>query len=291
MAAACRWRCAADSARAATAPAAPLPQSYTPRHLAEKILRSRPSLEGERKQVTALFADVVDSTPLAERLGPEETHALIRRCFDLMLEAVHRYEGTVSQFTGDGILALFGAPIAHEDHAQRAVRAALAIQQALRDYQRELQEQRGIAFQVRIGLNSGPVVVGTIGTDLNMTYTAIGDTVNLASRIQGLAEPGTVVISEATQRLVGGYFVTRDLGQHQVKGKAEADRRLRGAAAEPLALAARRLRRARAEPAGRARTRAPDAARALRGGAGRATARWSSSPAIRASASRGCCTS
>ena len=120
-------------------PPIPSPQAYTPRHLAEKILASRTSLEGERKQVTCLFADVVGSTPLAERLGPEETHALIRRSFDLMLEAVHRYEGTVSQFTGDGIMALFGAPIAHEDHAQRAVRAALAIQQALRAYGQALQ--------------------------------------------------------------------------------------------------------------------------------------------------------
>ncbi len=198
------------------------PRSYTPKHLAEKILQSRAALEGERKQVTALFADVVGSTELAERLDPEDVQTLMRRCFDLMLEQVHRYEGTVAQFTGDGILALFGAPIAHEDHAQRAVRAALAIQHALRAYRRELQEQHGLDFQMRIGLNSGPVVVGTIGTDLNMTYTALGDTVNLAERVQGLAEPGSVVISQQTQRLVGGYFVTRDLGEHRVKGKAEA---------------------------------------------------------------------
>ncbi len=198
------------------------PDSYTPRHLAEKILQSRAALEGERKQVTVLFADVAGSTSLSERLDPEDVQTLMRRCFDLMLEQVHRYEGTVAQFTGDGILALFGAPIAHEDHAQRAVRAALGIQHALRDYQRELQGRQGIVFQMRIGLNSGPVVVGTIGTDLNMTYTALGDTVNLASRVQGLAAPGTVVISQPTQRLVGGYFVTRDLGQHRVKGKAAA---------------------------------------------------------------------
>jgi class 3 adenylate cyclase len=208
--------CGGCGARLATETVAPPP------HLAAKIVRSRAALEGEHKQITALFADVVNSTPLAARLGPEETHALIRRCFDLMLEAVHQYEGTVSQFTGDGILALFGAPIAHEDHAQRAVRAGLAIQQALGEYGHELQERRGIALKVRIGLNSGPVVVGTIGTDLNMTYTAIGDTVNLASRIQGLAEPGTVVVGDATLRLVGGYFVTRPLGQHQVKGKDAA---------------------------------------------------------------------
>jgi class 3 adenylate cyclase len=146
----------------------------------------------------------------------------MQRCFDLMLEAVHRYEGTVTQFLGDGILALFGAPLAHEDHAQRAVRAALAIQHALLAYQQELEESRGIRFQMRVGLNSGLVVVGTIGTDLNMTYTAIGDTVNLGSRVEGLAEPGTVVISQNTYRLVSGHFDTRALGEHAVKGKEQA---------------------------------------------------------------------
>jgi len=197
--------------------AAPDPGSSTPRHPAE--LAGRPSLEGERKLVTVLIADVAGSTSLAEHLDPEEVHGIIERYVELMVGEVHRYEGTVSQFTGDGILALFGAPIAHEDHAQRAVRAALGIQQVLRGYQRELQERLGIVFQVRIGLNSGPVVVGTIGTDLHQTYTALGDAVNLASRIQTLAEPGAVVISQATNRLVSGYFVTRDLGEHQVRGK------------------------------------------------------------------------
>jgi class 3 adenylate cyclase/tetratricopeptide (TPR) repeat protein len=166
-----------------------------------------------------LFADVAGFTPLAAALDPEESYTLMRRCFDLMLAEVHHYEGTVTQFLGDGILALFGAPIAHEDHAQRAVRAALGIQHALRTYQQDLQESRGILFRMRIGLNSGLVVVGGIGTDLNMTYTAIGDTVNLGDRVRSLAEPGTVVISETTYRLVSGYFVTRELGEHQVKGK------------------------------------------------------------------------
>ena len=198
------------------------PRSYTPRHLAEKILAGRSALEGERKLVTVLIADVVGSTSLADHRDPEEVHGIIERYVELMLGEVHRYEGTVSQFTGDGILALFGAPIAHEDHAQRAVRAALGIQQALRAYQRELQERLGIEFRVRIGLNSGPVVVGLIGTDLHMTYTALGDTVNLTSRIQTLAEPGAVVISQATNRLVAGYFVTRDLGEHTVRGRDAA---------------------------------------------------------------------
>ena len=145
----------------------------------------------------------------------------MRRCFDLMLDEVHRYEGTVSQFLGDGMLALFGAPIAHEDHAQRAVRAALGIQSALRGYQLELKESRGIDFRVRIGLNTGPVFVSHVGFDLTMDYLAIGDTVNLAARMQSLAEPGSVVVSEHTHRLIEGYFVTRDLGEQEVKGKKQ----------------------------------------------------------------------
>jgi class 3 adenylate cyclase len=181
-------------------------------------------MEGERKQVTVLFADVVGSTAMAESLDPEECQAIMRRCFDLMLQEVHRYEGTVTQFLGDGIMALFGAPIAREDHALSAVRAALGIQSALQTYQQELQETQGIRLRMRVGLNSGLVVVGTIGSDLSMTYTAIGDTVNLANRVQELGEPGAVVISQQTQRLVSGYFITRDLGEHPVKGKEQAVR-------------------------------------------------------------------
>jgi class 3 adenylate cyclase/tetratricopeptide (TPR) repeat protein len=216
--------CGGALAAPALAPPFASPQQYTPRQLAEKILSSRAAMEGERKQVTVLFADVAGFTSMADRLDPEDCHAIMRRCFDLMLAEVHRYEGTVSHFLGDGIMALFGAPIAREDHAQSAVRAALGIQHALRVYQQELQEAQGIRFRMRVGLNSGLVVVGTIGSDLSMTYTAIGDTVNLASRVQGLAEPGTVVISEQTQRLVSGYFVTHDLGEHPVKGIEQAVR-------------------------------------------------------------------
>lgn len=215
-------KCGGPLATPAQEPRLASPQQYTPRPLAEKILSDRPTLEGEYKQVTVLFADVAGFTPIAERLTPEDCYSLMQRCFDLMLQEVHRFEGTVTQFLGDGVLALFGAPIAHEDHAQRAVRAALGIQQALKAYQQELQQERGIQFQMRIGLNSGPVVVGTISTDLHMTYTAVGDTVNLGSRMEGLAAPGTVVISENTHRLVNGYFETRELGPQQVQGKAEA---------------------------------------------------------------------
>ena len=211
--------CGGPLATEAMQPSFASPEAYTPDDLAAKIRSSRTEIEGERKQITVMFADVAGFTSLSERLDAEETHAIMSRCFDLMLDEVHRYEGTVSQFLGDGMLALFGAPIAHEDHAQRAVRAALGIQSALSGYQRELLDERGIDFRIRIGLNSGPVVVGNIGADLAMTYTAIGDTVNLAQRMESLAEPGSVVVSEHTHRLVDGYFVVRDLGEQSVKGK------------------------------------------------------------------------
>ncbi|HSB42508.1 MAG TPA: adenylate/guanylate cyclase domain-containing protein [Methylomirabilota bacterium] len=206
-------------------PAAPrepfaAPSAYTPRHLAEKILTTAAALEGERKQVTVLFVDVSGFTSLSERLDPEEVHRLMSRAFDLMLVEVHRYEGTVNQFLGDGIMALFGAPIAHEDHARRAVHASLGIARALEAYQAEL-EPRGITFRARQGLNTGLVVVGSIGRDLRMDYTAVGDTTNVAARLQQVGEPGRVTISEATHRLVRGYFDTRALGDKQLKGKTE----------------------------------------------------------------------
>ena len=197
------------------------PLTYTPPYLVEKILTSRSALEGERKQVTVLFVDVSGFTSLSERLDPEDVHSLMNRAFELMLAEVHRYEGTVNQFLGDGIMALFGAPIAHEDHAQRAVHAALGIRQALEGYQAELQSRQGISFQVRQGLNTGLVVVGSIGNDLRMDYTAVGDTTNVAARLQAAADPGRILIAEATYRLVAGYFHTRSLGELALKGKAE----------------------------------------------------------------------
>ena len=196
------------------------PQAYTPRHLAEKILTTGSALTGERKQVTVLFVDVSGFTSLSERLDPEEVHQLMSRAFDLMLAEVHRYEGTVNQFLGDGIMALFGAPIAHEDHARRAVHAALGITRALESFQAEL-TPRGISFRARQGLNTGLVVVGSIGSDLRMDYTAVGDTTNVAARLQQVSAPGRATISEATHRLVRGYFETRPLGEIHLKGKAE----------------------------------------------------------------------
>ena len=195
-------------------------QMYTPEGLAEKIRAGSDALEGERKQISVLFADVVGSTALAERLDPEEVRALMRRLFDVILDAIHRFEGTVAQILGDGVLAFFGAPIAHEDHATRAIFAGLAIQTELRSLQEELGE-RGIDLRLRIGVHSGLVVFGAIGTDLEFTYQAVGDTTNTASRVQGLAEPGTVVVSDATHRLAEGYFVFQDLGERTVKNKAE----------------------------------------------------------------------
>jgi predicted ATPase/class 3 adenylate cyclase len=195
------------------------PQSYIPKHLAEKILSNRASLEGERKQVTVLFADVSGFTALSEKLDPEDVRTIMNRCFEIIIEEVHRYEGIINQFTGDGVMSIFGAPVALEDHPYRAVNAALAIQRGLKKYGEELKKESGIDLRMRIGLNTGLVVVGKIGTDLRMDYTAMGDTTNLASRLETLAEPGTILIGDNTHRLIKDKFNTKSLGGLQVKGK------------------------------------------------------------------------
>jgi class 3 adenylate cyclase/tetratricopeptide (TPR) repeat protein len=197
------------------------PRDYTPKHLAEKILQSKSALEGERKQVTVLFADVKGSMELAEGIDPEEWHRILDRFFQILADGVHRFEGTVNQYTGDGIMALFGAPIAHEDHAQRACYAGLHLRDELRRYADELRLDRGLNFSVRTGLNSGEVVVGKIGDDLRMDYTAQGPTVGLAARMQQIAEAGRIWLTERTARLVTGYFRLRDLGPLDVKGARE----------------------------------------------------------------------
>ena len=196
-----------------------LTQSYTPKHLAEKILTSRSALQGERKQVTVLFADVAGFSALSERLDPEDIHTVMDGCFELLTQQVHRYEGTINQFTGDGIMALFGAPITHEDHAVRALHAALDIQAAMRDYGEAVQRQWGVPFHMRLGLNTGLVVVGRIGDDLRMDYTAQGDTVNLAARMQQMAGPGAIWVAEATYRVAGEAFEWQALGLMTVKGR------------------------------------------------------------------------
>src|SRR5438034_6736323 len=193
-------------------------RAYTPKHLVEKILASRTALEGERKQVTVLFADVKGSMDLAEQIDPEMFHQVMERVAALLAEGVHRFEGTVTQFTGDGLMALFGAPIAHEDHAQRACFAALHLSEELRRYAEELKRTKGLGFAVRMGINSGEVVVGTIGDDLRMDYTAEGHTVGLAARMEQLAGADRVYLTEHTAALVSGYFRLRDLGPFTVKG-------------------------------------------------------------------------
>jgi class 3 adenylate cyclase/tetratricopeptide (TPR) repeat protein len=205
----------------AATPAARDPRAYTPRHLAEKILSSRTALEGERKQVTVLFADVKGSMELAESLDPEEWHRILERFFEILSEGVHRFEGTVNQYTGDGIMALFGAPIAHEDHAQRACYAALHLSDALGRYADEVRLEHGLDFSVRMGLSSGEVVVGKIGDDLRMDYTAQGHTVGLAARMEQMADSRKALLAGDTGKLVSGYFQLRDLGEVRVKGLNE----------------------------------------------------------------------
>jgi class 3 adenylate cyclase/tetratricopeptide (TPR) repeat protein len=211
---------------AATAPA-PVsdqergPLAYTPAYLAEKILASRAALEGERKQVTVLFADIKGSTELIEGLDPEEARRLLDPALHLMMEAVHRYEGTVNQVLGDGIMALFGAPVAHEDHAVRACYAALAMQAAMRRYTEEVRQSHGLEMQIRVGLNSGEVVVRAIGNDLHMDYSAVGQTTHLAARMEQLATPGSIRLTAATLRLAEGLVQVNALGRFPVKGLAD----------------------------------------------------------------------
>jgi len=197
------------------------PQTYTPKFLADKIITACSSIEGERKLVTVLFADVANYTSISEKLDPEEVHQIMDGCFKVLMDEIHRYEGTIDKFTGDGIMALFGAPVAHEDHAQRACYAALAIQKAIKEYGEKVEKECGLEFKIRVGLNSGPVIVGAVGNDLRMDYTALGDTVNLASRMQTTAKPGTVLISSDTHKIARDFFKFEPLGKVEVKGKEE----------------------------------------------------------------------
>jgi class 3 adenylate cyclase len=178
-------------------------------------------LTGERKPVTALFADIVGSTTLAEQIDPEDWTAILNEAFDLLSHAVFRYEGTIAQLQGDAILAFFGAPVAHEDDPERAILAALDMVSATEDFARQLKVSNGIDFQIRAGINSGPVMVGNVGSDLRYEYTALGDAVNVAARMQTAAQPGTILITEMTRRLTGDTFDLEDLGEIEVKGKAE----------------------------------------------------------------------
>jgi class 3 adenylate cyclase len=199
----------------------PAPLAYTPPYLTEKILTERSALEGERKQVTVLFADLKGSTELIRDLDPEQARAILDPALHAMMEAVHRYEGTVNQVLGDGIMALFGAPLAHEDHAARACYAALAMQDALRRYADEVRRTHGLPVQMRLGLNSGEVVVRAIGNDLHMDYSAVGLSTVLAARMEQLATPGSILLTAATLRLVEGMLQVNPLGPVPVKGVDE----------------------------------------------------------------------
>ena len=205
----------------ASAQAERQPKSYTPAHLTQKILNTRAAIEGERKQVTVLFCDMANSTELTRQVGPERMHDILNALFELALAEVHRLEGTVNQFLGDGFMALFGAPLAHEDHVRRALMCSLAIQQRLQDATGEGASGAGpllAKVRLRMGLNTGPVVVGRIGDNLRMDYTAIGDTTNMAARLQGLAQPGTVFASDSVRAVGAPYFEFEALGPRTLKG-------------------------------------------------------------------------
>ena len=208
-------RPAADDARFGS------PKSYTPQHLADKILTSRAALEGERKQVTVLFANIKGSTELFANRDAEDTQKLFNPVLERMIDAVHRYEGTVNRVMGDGIMALFGAPIAHEDHAVRACYAALRMQETVTRYAEEVQRSHGVPVTIRVGLNSGEIVVSAIGNDLHMEYTVVGQTAHLAARMEQMAEPGSVFTTADTLQLAEGYVAMKPLGPMPVKGLTE----------------------------------------------------------------------
>lgn len=211
------WSCGGRVADAA-ADQVPPPVAYTPGHLAARILTSKAALEGERKKITVLFADMKASMEVLADRDPEDARMLLDPVLENMMEAVHRYEGTVNHLAGDGIMALFGAPLAHEDHAVRACYAALDMQAAIQRYAETVRRTHGVEAQIRVGINSGEVVVGTIGSNLRMEYTAVGQTVHLAARMEQLATPGAVRLTAHTLRLAEGYFEVRSLGLVPVKG-------------------------------------------------------------------------
>jgi class 3 adenylate cyclase len=200
----------------ATPPRLSSPESYTPKHLAEKILTSKTALEGERKQVTVLFADLKGSMELLADRDPEDARKLLDPVLAHMMEAVHRYEGTVNQVMGDGIMALFGAPLAHEDHAIRACFAALRMQESVKRYAEGIFHSQGVRVQIRVGLNSGEVVVRSIGSDLRMDYTAVGQTTHLAARMEQMAAAGSTQLAaqhpSARRRLCRGQTARLSAG-------------------------------------------------------------------------------
>src|SRR5499425_2411654 len=212
--------CAHPTGLASTAPTPRIasPESYTPKHLVERILNSKAAIEGERKQVTVLFADLKSSMELLADRDPEEARKILDPVLERMMEAVHRYEGTVNQVMGDGIMALFGAPLAREDHAVRACYAAIRMQEAVKRHAEEVRRAHGMTVRIRVGINSGEVVVRAIGNDLHMDYTAVGQTTHLAARMEQLADPGSILVSPATFELAEGFVEVKSLGPVPVKG-------------------------------------------------------------------------
>src|SRR5689334_7900605 len=243
--------CPACGGAIGTAPAR-TPDTYTPPHLAQRILTSRAALQGERKPVTVLFCDLVGSTAIAERLGPDAMHDLVNRFFETALAEVHRYEGTANQFLGDGFMALFGAPLAHEDHARRAALSALGLARALAS-PLVLDSGVSVTLSVRMGLNTGVVVVGAIGDNLRMDYTAVGDCTHLAARLQQAAAPGTIVVSQATARQLEAHMGLDPLGALEIRGLSEPVTAFRLTGARPLAHGERGRLRARSAFVGRER--------------------------------------
>src|SRR5918999_2200431 len=197
------------------------PHTYTPQHLAERIISSRGALKGERKQLTVLFADLKGSMELLADRDPEDARRILDPVLERMMEAVHRYEGTVNQVMGDGIMALFGAPLAHEDHAVRACYAALRMQAAVQQYAAEVQRSHGVPLHIRVGLNAGEVVVRSIGSDLHMDYTAVGQTTHLAARMEQIARPGAILITGDTLKLAEGYVDVKHLSLVPIKGLSD----------------------------------------------------------------------
>jgi class 3 adenylate cyclase len=198
-------------------------QKYLPKGLTEKILSQRDRIEGERKHVTVMFCDMEGFTPLSAMLGIEDAYSIMDQVYEILIHKVHDYEGTVNEMTGDGVMALFGAPVALEDAPQRAIRSSFAIHREMAKFSDQLrQEKKGISpVKMRIGIHTGPVVVGTVGNDLRVEFKAVGDTVNLASRVEGQAQPGTTYITEATFKLTEGLFRFEGLGWRVIKGKEE----------------------------------------------------------------------
>jgi class 3 adenylate cyclase/tetratricopeptide (TPR) repeat protein len=228
------WIGAPTTASMSTSGLSRAPAAYTPPYLAEKILTSKAALEGERKQVTVLFADLKGSMELLADRDSEDARRILDPMLERMMAAVHRYEGTVNQVMGDGIMALFGAPIAHEDHAIRACYAALAMQTSVKQYVAEVQRTRGVPIHIRVGLNSGEVVVRSIGSDLHMDYTAVGQTTHLAARMERMAMPGSILITADVLRLAEGYVQVTSLGPVPIKGLPDPAEVYEGSGAGPV---------------------------------------------------------